>query len=161
MKIGIISDTHGLLRPETLEALRGCGAILHAGDINRQDVLDRLREIAPVYAVRGNNDREWAEGLPMTLEVELDGLRVCMAHRKKDLPGDPGSFDLAVCGHTHRYEETWLPAGGTGKTLLLNPGTCGPARFGRSVTMAVLTTGGGGFAVTRIDLVPPGGGTGK
>ena len=65
MKIGIISDTHGLLRPEVIRALEGCEAILHGGDINRQEILDRLEDIAPVHAVRGNNDKEWAEHIPL------------------------------------------------------------------------------------------------
>ena len=71
MKIGIISDTHGMLRPEVIAALEGCEAILHGGDINRQEIIDRLEEIAPVYIVRGNNDREWAEHIPYFLDFEL------------------------------------------------------------------------------------------
>ena len=86
MKVGILSDTHGLLRPEVLSALEGCEVILHGGDINRQSILDRLGQIAPVHAVRGNNDREWAEHLPVSLELSLAGARVIMTHKKKDLP---------------------------------------------------------------------------
>ena len=71
MKIGIISDTHGLLRPEVIKALDGCEAILHGGDINRQEIIDQLEEIAPVYVVRGNNDKDWAEHIPMFLDFEL------------------------------------------------------------------------------------------
>ena len=80
MKIGIISDTHGLLRPEVVKALMGCDAILHGGDINRQEILDQLNTIAPVYVVRGNNDKEWAEHLPLTLDFTLTDLRIFMAH---------------------------------------------------------------------------------
>lgn len=83
MKIGIISDTHDLLRPEVIEALRGCDCILHGGDISSQSVLDQLEEIAPVKVVRGNNDKEWAECLPMFLDFELGGLRIYMTHKKK------------------------------------------------------------------------------
>lgn len=147
MKIGVLSDTHGLLRPEALEALEGCAAILHGGDINRREILDRLSEIAPVRAVRGNNDREWAEDIPLTLDFELAGLRVCMAHRKRDLPADLGSCDLAVCGHTHRYEEARV-----GGTLLLNPGSCGPRRFNQAITLALLEVADGKIAVRRVDL---------
>ena len=76
MKAGIISDTHGLLRPEVTEALRDCEVILHGGDINRQEIIDQLREIAPVYVVRGNNDKEWAEEMPLFLDFELVGKRI-------------------------------------------------------------------------------------
>ena len=102
MKIGVLSDTHGLLRPEVISALAGCEAILHGGDINRQEILDELETIAPVYVVRGNNDREWAEHIPLFLDFELAGLRVYMAHRRKDLPADLSAWDLVVCGHSHR-----------------------------------------------------------
>jgi len=147
MRIGVLSDTHGLLRPEVLSALEGCGAILHGGDINRQDILDTLSKIAPVYVVRGNNDREWAERIPLTLDFSLAGLRVCMAHKRKDLPADLSAWDLAVCGHSHRYEEIRL-----GRTLLLNPGSCGPRRFNQAITLAVLEVGDGNIAVRRVDI---------
>ena len=83
MKVGIISDTHDLLRPEVTDVLQGCETILHGGDISSRHILDRLEQIAPVKAVRGNNDREWAEGLPLFLDFEL-------------------AFDLVICGHTHQ-----------------------------------------------------------
>lgn len=73
--IAILSDTHGMLRPEVIEKLHGCDLILHGGDINKQEVLDRLQEIAPVYVVRGNNDKEWAENIPETLRFQVEGLR--------------------------------------------------------------------------------------
>jgi len=136
MKIGIIADTHDLLRPGVEENLRGCGCILHAGDLSSRKILDRLSEIAPVRAVRGNNDGEWAEDLPLILETELDGLKICMAHKKKDLPADLGPFDLAVCGHSHQYASVWHEAGGR-RILLLNPGSCGPRRFHQPITLAV------------------------
>ena len=83
MKIGIISDTHDLLRPEVLGQLKGCACILHGGDISNLEILEQLERIAPVKAVRGNNDKDWAEHLPMFLDFELGGLRVYMAHKKK------------------------------------------------------------------------------
>ena len=151
MKIGVLSDTHGLLRPEVLSALSGCEAILHGGDINRQDVIDALAQIAPVYVVRGNNDRAWAERLPTRLDFSLGGLRVCMAHRKADLPADLTPWDLAVYGHSHRYEESRQ-----GRTLLLNPGSCGPRRFNQAITLALLEVRDGEIRVERIDI-PHGG----
>lgn len=147
MKIGVLSDTHGLLRPEVLSALEGCEAILHGGDINRQEILDALSKIAPVRVVRGNNDKEWAEHIPMCLDFELAGLRVYMTHKKKDLPADLSAWDLVICGHSHRYEESRV-----GNTLLLNPGSCGPRRFNQAITLAVLEVGDGGIAVRRVDI---------
>ena len=149
IKIAIISDTHNLLRPEVIEALQGCEKILHAGDISKQELLDQLGRIAPVYAVRGNNDKEWAEHIPMTLDFDLHGLRVFMTHKKKDLPQNCTEYDLVVYGHSHRYEEKM--AGGT---LFLNPGSCGPRRFYQDITMAVIDIEetSGQYAVHRIDI---------
>ena len=153
MKIGILSDTHDLLRPEVLETLQGCDRILHGGDISSRKILDRLEQIAPVHAVRGNNDREWAESIPVFLDFELGGLRICMAHKRKDLPEDLGSYDLAVCGHTHRYESVWVePKNGGKRTLLLNPGSCGPRLFHQPITLAVLRIGADGFNAKRIQI---------
>ena len=153
MKIGVLSDTHDLLRSEVLDALRGCDAILHAGDISSRRILDRLEEIAPVKAVRGNNDGEWADDLPLFLDISLGGLRICMAHKKKDLPKDLTPYDLAVCGHTHRYASVWLESEGKKRTLLLNPGSCGPRRFTQPITMAILTIDADGWDVKQI-LIP-------
>ena len=136
MKIGIISDKHNLIRPETAAALTGCDAILHGGDISRQEVLDELRKIAPVYVVRGNNDKEWAEHIPWSLDFELAGLRIYMTHKKKDLPEDLSPYDLVVYGHSHKYDLK-EPAEGEAGPVLLNPGSCGPRRFGQPITLAV------------------------
>ena len=152
MRIGIISDTHDLLRPEVIEALQGCSFILHAGDICSRKVLGRLEEIAPVKAVRGNNDKEWAEHLPMFLDFELAGLHIYMAHKKKDLPGDLTPYDLVICGHSHRYASTWLDYAGNHRTLLLNPGSCGPGRFIQPITMAILRTDPDGWVVRQINI---------
>ena len=155
MKIGVISDTHDLLRPEVAEALRDCDCILHGGDISSRRILDRLEQIAPVKAVRGNNDREWAEDLPPFLDFELGGLRIYMTHKKKDLPEDPGAFDLVICGHTHQYASDWLESAGGKRTLLLNPGSCGPRRFIHPITMAVVETGPDGWTAKRIVIPHP------
>ena len=147
MKIGIISDTHGLLRPEVLLALNGCEAILHAGDINSQNIIDELEKLAPVYVVRGNNDKEWAEHLPFFLDFEIAGLRVFMTHKKTDLPDDLSPYDLVVFGHSHKFEESHR-----GKTLLFNPGSCGPRRFNQPITLAILDIEDRNITVTRIDI---------
>lgn len=150
MKIGVLSDTHDLLRPEVIDALQGCDHLLHAGDISSREILDRLNEIAPVRAVRGNNDKDWAEGLPLFLDFELCGLRICMAHKKKDLPKDLSGYDLAVCGHSHQYAETWLDTAENRRTLLLNPGSCGPRRFVQPITLAILNVREDGWSVLQI-----------
>ena len=147
MKIGILSDTHGLLRPEVLEALSGCKAILHGGDINRQEIIDELEKIAPVYVVRGNNDKDWAGHIPMYLDFELEGCRVYMTHKKKDLPEDLSNYGLVIVGHSHKYEEDRQ-----GKTVMLNPGSCGPRRFHQAITMATAEIAESGIAITRIEI---------
>ena len=133
IKIGVLSDTHGLLRPEVMDQLQGCQAIFHGGDINKQEILDRLGEIAPVYVVRGNNDKEWAEYIPDTLLEEVCGLRIFMVHNKKYIPGDLKNVDLVIYGHSHRYEEKVVEG-----IRFLNPGSCGPRRFHQEITMAIL-----------------------
>ncbi len=152
MKIGIISDTHNLLRPEVIQNLHGCECILHGGDISSQEILERLEQIAPVKVVRGNNDKEWAEHLPLFLDFELGGLRICMTHKKKDLPGDLTPYDLAICGHTHQYASSWQDPAGKRRTLVLNPGSCGPRRFVQPITMAILKIDPDGWIVERIDI---------
>lgn len=146
-RIGVLSDTHGKLREEVLEILQGCDAILHAGDINIPQVLERLREIAPLYVVRGNADKEWAEELPQTLSEEICGLRFFMVHNKKEIPADITGYDLVVYGHSHKYEERW-----EGNCLYLNPGSCGPRRFSQPVTMAVVEVETGNIRVFRKDI---------
>ena len=93
------------------------------------------------------------KAFPLFLDFELGGLRICMAHKKKDLPTDLAPYDLAVCGHSHQYASVWLePAEGRKRTLLLNPGSCGPRRFHQPITMAVLTIGEDGFTAERIEI---------
>lgn len=151
MKIGVLSDTHGLLRQEVLDHLQGCDAILHGGDINNQGILNTLGSIAPVYVVRGNNDKEWAEQIPAFQDFEIGGIRVYMTHKKKDLPSDLSPYDLVVVGHTHRYEEQRVS-----NPILLNPGSCGPRRFNQAITMAMVditpSAGKPGITITRIDI---------
>ena len=152
MKIGIISDTHDLLRPEVINALQGCGCILHGGDISSQKVLDQLEEIASVKALRGNNDKDWAEHLPVFLDFELAGLRIYMTHKKKDLPGDLTPYDLVIYGHSHQYASAWQDYAGKHRTLLLNPGSCGPRRFIQPITMAILRIDPDGWVIRQINI---------
>ena len=148
--IGVLSDTHDLLRPEVVELLQGCDVILHGGDVSSGKILDQLKEIGPLHAVRGNNYKGRAEKLPESLELELDGLQVYMTHKKKDLPKDLSKYDLVVYGHSHSYEEQKQ-----GRTTLLNPGSCGPRRFHQPITLAILTLEDGDLKVERKDIAHP------
>jgi hypothetical protein len=147
-KIGIISDTHGLLRPEVLEALQDCECIIHGGDINKRTVLNELEKIAPVSAVRGNNDKAWAVDLPEHLEIERFGVHFFVVHNKKQIPKNLGETQCVIYGHSHKYEEKQIDG-----VFYLNPGSCGPRRFHQDITMAVMTVEEDGtFQVQRIDI---------
>jgi putative phosphoesterase len=125
--VGVISDTHGLLRPEALDALRGADVIVHAGDIGSPDVLKALSSVAPVTAVRGNNDRgPWANELPETAVVEIGRVRLYVLHDVKELALDPRArgFAAVVSGHSHRPNAEERDG-----VLFFNPGSAGPRRF--------------------------------
>ena len=133
-RIAVISDTHNLLRPEVIELINSCELIVHAGDISKADILDRLEELKPLYIVRGNNDRgDWASDLPLVLNFDLFGRRVCMTHIKRNIPQDHKA-DIVIYGHSHRYS-----CAKDGDAVFLNPGSCGPRRFNQEITMAILT----------------------
>lgn len=144
MVIGIISDTHNLLRPDVLAALQGCDRILHAGDIAKPEILTTLEAIAPLTVVRGNADKDWAQALPLTESFELAGLRFFMTHKKKDIPAGIEA-DVVIFGHSHRYEETRH-----GETLFLNPGSCGPRRFTQPITMMIMEIKDGQVEVRKL-----------
>lgn len=145
MNLIILSDTHGLLRPAVLELLQDADAILHAGDINSQAVVDKLASFAPLYVVRGNNDKEWAESLPRDLTVTLEGIRFYMVHNKKDIPADLSGADVVVFGHSHKYSEERR-----GGMLWLNPGSCGPRRFHQEITLIRAEISGRNIRVEKI-----------
>jgi uncharacterized protein len=134
--IGLISDTHGLLRPEAVHALEGSDLIIHAGDIGRAAILDDLRRLAPVVAVRGNIDTGgWADNLPLTAQVDPG---IYVLHDSKALGFDPAGagFRVVVSGHSHRPLRTERDG-----VLYVNPGAAGPRRFRLPVTVARLTVG--------------------
>lgn len=136
MRIGIISDTHGLLRPEAQRALQGVDIIIHAGDVGAAEILAQLKLIAPVFAVRGNVDTQpWALELPLTAVVEMSGFRFYVLHNLRDLDLKPQAegFDAVIVGHTHQAEQS-TDSG----VLYLNPGSAGPRRFRLPVTVALL-----------------------
>lgn len=153
MRIGLISDTHGLLRPEALQALAGVEQIIHAGDIGAAEVLDGLRAIAPVHAVRGNNDRgTWATRLPDRLALELGGSPVLVLHDLNDLGGDAGGSGarVVVSGHSHKPGVTEREG-----VLLINPGSAGPRRFRLPVTVGHLIIAAGSARAEILDLSRP------
>ena len=147
MNLIILSDTHGLLRPAVLELLTSADVILHAGDINSQAVVDKLSSFAPLYVVRGNNDREWAGDIPHDLTVTLEGVWFYMVHNKKDVPAELDSADVVVFGHSHKYSEEQR-----GDVLWLNPGSCGPRRFHQEITLMRAQVSGGSIQVEKIVL---------
>ena len=139
MRVGIISDTHGLLRPEVERALEGADTIVHAGDVGRLEVLDGLKRIAPVFAVRGNVDRGgWAQELPFTAVVGLDGATFYVLHdlQELDLKPQAAGIDFVISGHTHRPKESEKDG-----VRYVNPGSAGPKRFHLPVTVATLDLG--------------------
>ena len=144
-RIVILSDTHGLLRPEVLDYLSQADAIIHGGDINTQTIVDTLQGLAPLYIVRGNNDKEWAEGLPLSLTFVIEGIRFFLVHNKRDVPPDLSDVDVVVYGHSHKYacEER-------NGVLWLNPGSCGRRRFDQEITLAVMTAEDGQFQVEKV-----------
>ena len=146
-KIGIISDTHGLLRPEVLEILKDCKYILHAGDVNKDEILDVLRSMGNLYVVRGNNDKDWAENLRTSLSFTIGGVKCFMVHNKKDVAWELGDTQVVIFGHTHKYFEKMIDG-----RLWLNPGSCGYPRFGGAVTMAVMKMEDGKYHVEKIDF---------
>jgi len=136
MKIGVISDTHGLLRPEALEALAGVDHILHAGDVGNPDILDALRELAPVTAIRGNIDTHGpCADLPATDVVELAGKLFYLVHSKHWIDINPAAAGIAVVVSGHSHQPSIENRAGV---LYLNPGSAGPRRFKLPVTVAIV-----------------------
>ena len=148
-RIAVLSDTNGLLRPEVLSAISGCDAIIHGGDINKPEIIERLQEIAPVYVVRGNNDKEWAEHIPATLTFQIEDCRFFLVHNKKEVPKDLTGINAVIFGHSHRYFEENIDG-----RLWLNPGSCGKRRFDQEITLAILTVDGSILSVEKILIQP-------
>ena len=154
MRIGLISDTHGLLRPEALAALTGCEHILHAGDIGKPEILDALRQIAPLSVVRGNNDEglAWAAELPLVVELQLGGVGLYMVHELAHVPAELAQdVRVVITGHSHkplieqRDERLWV-----------NPGSAGPRRFKLPVSVGLLHIDGaeGRAELLTLDIKP-------
>ena len=149
-RVGLISDTHGLLRPEAAAALDGSNLIVHAGDIGDSGILDRLSRIAPLTAVRGNNDRgAWASRIPHTAALEVGPVRVHVVHDVAELDLEPvaAGLQVVVFGHSHRPAIDWR-----GNVLFINPGSAGPRRFRLPISVAMLTIFGASVVPRLIEL---------
>lgn len=149
-RVGLLSDTHGLLRPEAVKFLRGSDFIVHAGDIGDPAVLETLRALAPVTAVRGNNDRDsWARGIAETEVLQVGEVFIHVLHDLAQLDVDPAAagFQIVVSGHSHqpRIEER-------GGVLYVNPGSCGPRRFKLPVAVAELSVSGKSVKAKLVEL---------
>ena len=150
MRIGLISDTHGLLRPEAVAALQGCAQIIHAGDIGKPQVLDGLRAIAPLEAIRGNIDTaDWAQVLPERLDLRIGGLTLHVLHDLKQLDIDPlaTGVDVVIAGHSHKPKVERRDG-----VLYVNPGSAGPRRFSLPISLALLELNDGQAQVELISL---------
>lgn len=150
-KIAIIADTHGLLREEMLKEIEDCEMIFHAGDFGGPEIVEKLKEIAQVRTVRGNNDKEWARKMPLFIREKFLNHTFYMCHKKKDLPADLTDVDFVICGHSHTYEVTQEK-----DICFINPGSCGPRRFHQPITFAILYVSDepGDFRIEKIDLSP-------
>lgn len=149
-RIGLISDTHGLLRKEAVEALRGSELIIHAGDVGKEEILEELREIAPVIAVRGNVDKgPWGQALPETAVAEASAVLIYVLHDVNALDLDPSAagFHIVVSGHSHKPGKTERNG-----VLYINPGSAGPRRFQLPVTVARLKLERAPYEVEFVDL---------
>ena len=150
MLVGVVSDTHGLLRPEAVAALRGVDLIVHAGDVGAPEVLNGLRVLAPVVAIRGNNDKgAWAERLRATEVVEAAGALLYLLHDVGDLDLDPAAagFHAVVSGHSHRPSVDRRDG-----VLFLNPGSIGPRRFTLPIALALLRVDGTDLEASIVEL---------
>lgn len=149
-QIGVISDTHGLLRPEAVEVLKGSNLIIHAGDVGKPEVLEILKTIAPVVAIRGNVDYDpWSESLPLTETVDVGQKRLFVIHELFNLDIDPAeeSFDCVIFGHSHQPSiET------RNGVIFLNPGSAGPRRFNLPISVATIEVDGNTLKPRLIEL---------
>jgi putative phosphoesterase len=147
--IGVISDTHGLLRPEAIDALRGVRKIIHAGDVGTPEVLRELEKLAPVVAVRGNVDGAWASHIPLTQVIEVDDVSIYVLHvlQELDLKPEAAGFSAVVYGHSHQPKVEQKNG-----VLYFNPGSAGPRRFSLPVSIGRLDVSQRGVSAEIIEL---------
>lgn len=148
MKMGVISDTHNLLREEVIKNLKDCNMIIHAGDICNEEILRKLNKIATTIAVKGNNDSGiFGESLPRFEVVYVEGKMIYIVHDRKDLPINLEGIDFIIYGHSHKYSFENI-----GGTVYLNPGSCGKKRFSLPLSMVILETINGEIKINKIDI---------
>lgn len=150
-RIALIADTHNLLRPELMQFVEGCDAIVHAGDICNEAVLAALAQVAPLTAVRGNNDHgAFAQALPLQTVLDVQGVKIAVVHELPDLRGDPAAEGIAVVvsGHSHRPSLETRDG-----VLYVNPGSAGPRRFRLPVCAALLTIEGMRLSIEHTRLI--------
>ena len=150
IRVGVISDTHGLLRPQALAQLAGSDYIIHGGDIGNPEILDQLAAIAPLTVVRGNNDRaQWARDIPATATLDLGAVQLYALHNINELAIDPAAAGIraVIFGHSHTPKANWR-----GDVLYLNPGSAGPRRFKLPVSVAELLVDGPTVSARIIEL---------
>ncbi len=147
IRVGIFADSHGILRPEVLDALEDCDYVLHAGDYAEEQILDRFRFHGTLYAVRGNSDVWWADYLAEKQIFRIGELNFVLIHDRKKLGGEAEDADVVVYGHTHHYAAEIV-----GGTLWLNPGSCGISRFGEELSFVLMEIDGRDYTFERIFL---------
>lgn len=145
--IAILSDTHGLLRETVISEIDVADYTIHAGDFDNPSILASLQEHGETYVVRGNNDKEWAETLPQSLSITIEGVRFFIVHNKKDIPQDLNNVDVVVYGHSHKYSAQVING-----VLFLNPGSCGKKRFHMEITMCRMIVDVGSYKYDKVIL---------
>lgn len=147
-QIAILSDTHGLLREPVIAELTKADCSIHAGDINTPYIAESIRQLGETYVVRGNNDKEWAEALPKSITVTIEGVRFFIVHNKEDVPKYLTNIDVVVYGHSHKYSAEII-----GGVLFLNPGSCGKRRFDLEITMCRMIVDAGHYRYEKV-MIP-------
>jgi putative phosphoesterase len=145
--IAILSDTHGLLREEVRAHLSVADCIIHAGDIDNSLIYHEMERLGEIYVVRGNNDKNWAENLPESITVTIEGVCFFIVHNKKDVPEDLSNIDVVIYGHSHKYSQEMIDG-----VLFLNPGSCGKRRFDLELTMCGMTVNAGQYQFEKISI---------
>lgn len=143
--ISIISDTHGLLREQVMAEITSSDCIMHAGDINTPYIVEYMREHGEAYVVRGNNDKNWSDDLPISLTVTIEGVRFYIVHNRKDIPKHLDNVDVVIYGHSHKFSAEVI-----NEVLYLNPGSCGKRRFNLQITMCRMFVEAGRYKYEKV-----------
>lgn len=144
----ILSDTHGLLRDLVIDELNAADCSIHAGDINTPYIVEYMQQLGETYVVRGNNDEDWADALPKSITVTIEGVRFFIVHNKKDIPKYLTNVDVVVYGHSHKYSAEVING-----VLFLNPGSCGKRRFDLEITLCRMMVDAGNYKYEKV-IIP-------